>query len=181
MARPRSKRLVIDASLAGAAGGKKATHPTSKLCRDFLLAVLKICHQIVMTPEVRSEWKKNQSLFAQKWLASMTARKKVHKCPCSENADLRKQIKNQAATKKQAQAMLKDCHLLEAALETDKLIISLDETARQLFHGVGKHVGQLRSVVWVNPGKPDEAAQDWINRGAKSEKDRCLGLSKEKK
>jgi len=40
-----SKRLVIDADVARAAGGKDAKYPKPKHCRDFLEAVRVICHR----------------------------------------------------------------------------------------------------------------------------------------
>ncbi len=57
--RRRSKRLVVDASVAGAAGA--AEHALSKTSRDFLQEVLTICHQIVMTPRILAEWKRHRS------------------------------------------------------------------------------------------------------------------------
>jgi hypothetical protein len=42
-----SRRLVIDASVAHAAGDSKATVPIAKNCRDFLEAVLSICLRAV--------------------------------------------------------------------------------------------------------------------------------------
>ncbi|MGA9382780.1 MAG: hypothetical protein WBV73_28800 [Phormidium sp.] len=66
-----SKLLVIDASVARAAGGESAKSPTSKYCRDFLLAVLDISHRVVMTPDIRKEWDKHQSSFARTWLRTI--------------------------------------------------------------------------------------------------------------
>jgi hypothetical protein len=54
-------RLVIDASVARSSGDQGATYPTSVNCRDFLLAVLNICHQLVMTQDIKAEWDKHQS------------------------------------------------------------------------------------------------------------------------
>ena len=51
MADKVSKRLVIDASVARAAGGEDATYPISVSCRDFLKAVLDLSHRVVMTPD----------------------------------------------------------------------------------------------------------------------------------
>src|SRR5437660_6190664 len=72
-----SRRLVVDASVARAAGGEGATHPLSRQCRDCLLAMLHICHRIVMTAEIGAEWKRHRSRFAMTWLTSMEARRKV--------------------------------------------------------------------------------------------------------
>jgi len=68
-----SKRLVIDASVARSSGGEDATYPTSVHCRDFLQAVLDICHKFVMTPDIKQEWDKHQSIFALRWRRRMVA------------------------------------------------------------------------------------------------------------
>ena len=57
MDRAKSKRLVIDADVLHSAGGEEATHSTAKRCRDFLKAVLTICHRVVRTPDIDKEWK----------------------------------------------------------------------------------------------------------------------------
>src|SRR5215471_15279536 len=88
----RSKRLVIDASVARAAGGEDADSPTAKYCRDFLKAVLSICHHVVMTPEISEEWKQHQSRFTSQWRVSMEARKKVERIESALNRRFREKI-----------------------------------------------------------------------------------------
>ena len=56
MPQKKKRLLVIDASVARAAGGAEATAQVSRECRDFLSTVLTVCHQIVMTPEISEEW-----------------------------------------------------------------------------------------------------------------------------
>ena len=72
-------------------------------------------------------------------------------------------------------AMLKDMHLIEAALVSDKTVISLDETARNLFCEITDMVPQLKSIMWVNPTSEGEASIDWLRSGAKSNKKLQLG------
>jgi hypothetical protein len=67
---------VIDASIAHAAG-EVSMHPTSRNCREFLQAVLVICHRMVLTPRIQQEWSKHESRFARTWRKSMMARKKI--------------------------------------------------------------------------------------------------------
>lgn len=170
-----SRRLVIDASVAQSSGGEDATFPTSKHCRDFLKAVLSICHRIVLTPEIQAEWHKHQSNFARKWLVSMFARKKVEQAGSVMNQNLRDRIDAAAAeNEKTRAAMLKDVHLLEAALATDETIIALDEIVRELFAKASMSVGEIRNVVWVNTDKADEKSLAWLEGGAKAEKKRRL-------
>jgi hypothetical protein len=70
-----SRRIVVDASVARSAG--ETSHPDSTLCREFLLAMLKICHRVVLTPEIEREWRQHASRFSMRWLATMRSRRKA--------------------------------------------------------------------------------------------------------
>src|SRR3984957_2975155 len=113
-----SKRLVIDAPVASAPG--LTMNPDSRRCREALQAVLGISHRATMTPLLRLEWKRHQSLFARAWLAEMTSRAKVEGIADVRNEDLRAEAPATASAQK-------DLHLIEAALATDKIVISLDD------------------------------------------------------
>ena len=71
--------------------------------------------------------------------------------------------------------LLKDFHLIEAALQTDKTVISVDETVRLCFHTVAQRVHILKHIIWVNPCKDDELCIEWLHNGAESEQKRLLG------
>src|SRR5579884_2623105 len=125
MARTRSQTLVIDASVARAAGPEAAVHPTVKHCRDFLIAVLDVCHRTTFAPALTEEWKKHQSGFARQWRLSMFARKKIVQIDGLVNDELRRQLEGAAVDEKQKGAMLKDAHLIEAALAQGMRIAAL--------------------------------------------------------
>jgi hypothetical protein len=124
-----SKRLVIDASVARSAGGEEATYPTSVYCRDFLKAVLDICHKVVMTPDIREEWNKHESDFARAWRRRMVAKRKFEFLDIPVNDELWNKIDRIAGTDKQRTEMFKDLLLIEAAIATDRIVISLDDIA----------------------------------------------------
>ena len=86
-----------------------------------------------MTPAIRDEWDKHQSNFARKWRRSMMARKKLDLVNLEELEGLRQKIDLIDIPQASRTAMLKDCHLIEAAIATERRIISLDATARELF------------------------------------------------
>jgi hypothetical protein len=90
------------------------------------------------------------------------------------DAVLRKQIADTATDDESREAMLKDCRLLEAALTTDRSVVSLDETARHLFVNAARSVPQIRRLVWVNPTVPAERAENWLERGARPDEHRHL-------
>jgi len=171
-----SKRLVIDASVARSCGNENATFPTSKHCRDFLQEVLRICHRAVMTPEIKTEWDKHQSSFARKWKASMVAKKKLeYLSAISIDRTLRNRIDSAAESDKEREAMWKDILLIEAALMTDKIVVSIDEKARKPFSKAAAKVSELQAISWLNPDKLEETPLEWLAAGAKVEKKRLLG------
>ncbi len=176
MAARESNRLVIDASVARSAGGEEAAFPTSKRCRDFLKATLAVCHSAVLTSEVNEEWKRHRSAFARGCLVSMMARKKVHRIGSAVNDSLRSKIERVTASAKDREAMLKDFHLIEAAMATDRIVISLDKTVRRLFAVAARDVGELKSIAWVNPDQTEERPILWLGNGAKPDKKRLLGF-----
>src|ERR1700730_3874163 len=116
-----SKRLVIDASVAAAAG--QTIKPASRRCRECLLVVLKISHRLVMTPPLASEWDAHQSLFAARWRAEMRSRGKIVSLTSVLHESLRSQVPATGAVQK-------DLHLVEAALGVDRIVLSLDDNAR---------------------------------------------------
>ena len=165
-----SKRLVIDADVARAAGSETATHPRAEHCRDFLNAVLSLSHRMVMTEQINNEWKNHQSRFARRWRVSMDARKKIDRIDPPENAELQAKVTTTTNNENEIEVLQKDFHLLQAALVTDQTIISLDETVRQLFKQASQSVGEIRDIIWVNPDRTaEEQPIAWLQNGAPPE------------
>ena len=173
----KSRRLVIDASVARSSGGENATYPASKRCRDFLQATLEAGHQAVMTADIRDEWDRHQSGFARRWRVSMKARKRLCRADVTPNDKLRKKVERTATKESHRKAMLKDMHLIEAAKATDHVIVSLDEIVRTLFINAARSVTELRIVIWANPDKTEEGCIAWLHTGAKAERERQLGFA----
>lgn len=166
MKKSQSRILVIDASIARASGGKGAVHPKAADTRNFLVTVLQICHKAVMTPAVRDEWDKHQSNFARKWRSSMVAKKKLLLVDVPENDEIRNQVTSANIGQKQKNAMLKDCHLLEAAIANDFRVISLDDTVQELFKNE-LNFPEVNNVLWVNPTVEAQQILNWLCHGAK--------------
>ncbi len=174
MAKVVSAVLVIDCSIAHAAGPEGAEHPTSKHCRDFLFAVLRICHRIGMSPAVAEEWKRHRSGFARQWLVSMHARKKVVQIDAAEDVKLRKALVTTTKTETARDAMLKDAHLLEAAARSDKRIAALDDRVRRLFATTSQTYKPIQATCWVNPDTEFDSIIEWLEAGAPLDKAKHL-------
>lgn len=127
-----------------------------------------------MTSAIEAEWKKHESNFARTWRRFMMERRKLFFVAVDSGNDLRSRIEDVASSKKDREAMLKDCLLIEAAMATDQTIISLDEIVRRLFALASPNVRALREIVWVNPDNVDEQPVEWLRKGAKPERNRKL-------
>jgi len=160
--------------VARSAGGEGAIYPTLKHCRDFLQEVLQLPHRVVMSPPIQEEWNKHKSIFARTWLTSMVARRRVLYVGSASRDDLRPRLADCASNEKSHAAMLKDFHLVEAALATDRTVIALDEVVRRLFCGASSAIGELRTIVWANPDKEVEDVIQWLRDGAEPQSHRLL-------
>ena len=175
MAKKASRRLVIDTSVARAAGTEESTHPTGRNCREFLKAVLRVCHRLVMTADLAEEWAKHQSSFTRKWRVQMFARKKQVSPEPDPDASLDDAIGRLDVAHAERERMRKDCLLIEAALASDKSVVSLEESVRELFSAASRSVRALRQIVWVNPDRKQDQPLQWLEQGAHSEPKRMLG------
>jgi hypothetical protein len=149
-------RLVIDASVARAASTRIGSgDPRPGRCRSFLDAVYEICHGFVMTPELRDEWTRHESIYTAKWRHQMLGKGRNKKyrwlVPRPEVPDLLDRVLETAPTRQAREAVAKDLLLIEAALVTDRRIISCDDRAREHFRRAAEHIEELRGIIWANP------------------------------
>lgn len=174
---------MVDASVAGAAGGKTATAPASTRCRDFLLTLRQETEcRIVMQPKLKDEWDAHKSLFARTWLTAMVSRGRVIFDEVPPSNRMRREIESSAAAnQRDLKALRKDFHLVEAAIATDRTVVSLDETVRRLFKAAAQSVVAIKKVVWVNPSIAAEQPVKWLRNGAKPENARMLGYLERKR
>lgn len=156
-----SRRLVVDASVASAAG--QTLVPRSYRSREFLGEVLKISHRMVMTAALAAEWDRHQSLYAMRWRAEMRTRNKVVDITDVRNEEVRRQVAV-------SRAVQKDLHLIEAALATDRVVISLDDRAQAALC-----VEATREVTWVNAVAEGGHAIYWLRDGAPAKNEWKLG------
>jgi hypothetical protein len=172
------KCLVIDTDVARAPGGGTSQSIISRSCREFLSTLLEETeHKVVLTRDIQAEWNKHQSRATLVWRRTMIAQKRVCLIEVSSDEVLRQQIEQHAPTETKRQAMLKDVHLLEAACQADKAVVSMDEVVRGCFRELAHQVHQLKPIAWVNPCQEIETPLVWLREGAECEKERCLGFS----
>lgn len=174
MAKARSRLLVIDASIARAAG-ETSQHPTSQHCRAVLQCVLKVCHKVVMTEAITEEWNQHQSVFARRWRGSMMARKKVVMLQADRLRGLEERLTKATPDPSIQAIVIKDRLLVEAALCADERILSNDDRVRRQLREHISSLRELANIHWVNPCADDESAVSWLEQGAPDDRARQLG------
>ena len=174
MANQGSRRLVIDADVVHSAG--ETEHPISSACRRFLETVLDVGHHVVMTDAILAEWHDHMSRYSRRWRRQMYGRRRVYRIEKDEERDndLRSRI-DQAVHRDQRTIVAKDVHLIEAAIATDRLVTSRDESSRGVFKDASDQVSDLKQIVWVNPTCNNETPIEWLENGVRAEAHRLLG------
>ncbi len=179
---PTGYAIVVDASVARAAGDYAATDPVSVLCRESLSAIQEAGHCVVMSSPIRREWQKHHSHFAWRWLTLMASRRRILRLDDPINHRLRAEIR-QMAEPNIVPRVLKDAPLIEAALATDRRILSLNERERRHFQAIARQAApasesaKLRVILWANPGRPEEDVPRWLRAGAPDESARRLSAA----
>lgn len=171
----KSRCLVVDASVARAAGRLESPHPVGRRCRNFLMEVRGICHRMAWSPPIETEWQKHESIFAMSWRVSMMNLRKLVPVDIRSVTTLGDRITMTSVDPSVVAIVEKDFHLMEAAGATDMRIVSLDDNARGHFHSLIDIVPALARVLWVNPAIEDEQAVRWLQEGAPDERRRRLG------
>ena len=174
------KCLVIDTDIARAAGGGNKQREPSKSCRLFMDIMLDHTeHKVVLTRAIQEEWNNHQSIATLTWRRTMIAQKRICLIHAPADARLRQKVEECASSENKRKAMLKDIHLIEAAVQADKIVISMDETVRQCFREIIHNIRPLAFVAWVNPCIIEETPLDWLQNGAELERERLLGYRRE--
>ena len=170
-----SRRLVVDTNVARAASETKK--PISDACRRVMETMLSEQHKVVLSATQFQEWQKHQSLYSKGWLARMKSRKLWHVLAPEPDSGLAARAKKIACTAEVRQEIVKDLHLLENALATDKVVLSMETNVFRLFSEHKKVLKVPEPVAWVNPTDDIEACVAWIAGGAEVGKARCVPAS----
>lgn len=172
MAAP-GRRLVVDADVAQSAGESSAER--SRLCRELLSAIGSSLHRVVLSEKGDEEWRVHQSTYSRIWLRAMevsgqVVRVKAHLPPEIEAAVL------ELFESARRTGVAKDLHLIAAALETDRIVLSNEVRARRAMGEAARAVPDFATIHWANPTDPADSAIAWVADGARDEPSRQLGF-----
>lgn len=83
---------------------------------------------------------------------------------------MRETIESLELNDKEIAAIQKDIHLIEAAIVTDKTIISCDQALRDILAKAYQNLELIKELLYVNPTKESDEVMDWLRKGAIKEK-----------
>ena len=87
----------------------------------------------------------------------MFARKKVEHPPSTCDTNLHDRIEQLSLPEKDKKRLFKDIHLIEAALSSDKIIVSRDDRTRSLLLTISTELKKVKQLKWINPTQNDES------------------------
>lgn len=163
MARKFLRRLVVDACVLQSAGGRE--HPMSRACGRALDVIKETGHHVVLTPAIEAEWRRHPSNYSTLWRNTMRSRQRFHIIGDAPVPELRHLISEAPLDAAQRRTVLKDVHLLEAARQTDRAIISRDGTARDILRQVPR---LMDGLAWVHPVEHEDETCQWLRAGARA-------------
>jgi len=169
-------RLVIDACVAQSAGDEKPTAAEACNCRDMLLEVYKNKHKMVLTDFIIDEWNRHQSRWSFTWRTEMYKSSFFEYVRDCADGPLWQKIVLDMKNPFEVEQRHKDFGYIEAALVTDRTLISSDRKSRNAYSTIARTVTELRDIVYVNPCEPNDSPIGWIRNGAPSDDWRRLGF-----
>ncbi|AGP37620.1 hypothetical protein [Sorangium cellulosum] len=150
MTKKRAAAIVVDTSVARSCGKQGAADLHALACLDALIALRESGLMLAMSPALLAEWERHWSTFARRWFYKMRSSRRVRDVAPGQHGPTRKAARALLDTDAR-QAVAKDMLLVEAALASDRRVISLDEKVRRHFAVLAASVADLRSVHWANP------------------------------
>ncbi|EMP1653193.1 MULTISPECIES: hypothetical protein [Acinetobacter calcoaceticus/baumannii complex] len=139
-------KLIIDADIMRSAGTSE--HPVSSTSRNLLIKIKDEGLVAVYCPTLMQEWKKHRSNYARQWIVAMVSRKKLALVNVNIEAKL---FLESLADSKAKDIALKDAHLVDLAIATDKIIFSNDLNAKDAFSKLLDNRDNFNNIYWLSP------------------------------
>lgn len=170
------KALVVDASVARAAGEPSTvrTSPAPE-CTAALGAMRESSCMVAVSDRLKTEWDRHASGYAKKWLGNMIATKRVKRV-AGNWAHLASVLESSSDyPDRTAREVNKDLDVLNAAMQTDRRVLSLDGKQRVLLRKLCDEVPPLKALYWLSPC--ESGVIDWLRCGAPDDTSRTLSPS----
>lgn len=153
------QHAIVDACVAMAIGDPTVEQMANarKLIDALATGPVGVC----MTDALVAEWDKHASKFMKKWLAKMVSKGRTRHERDTRLSDYRRVLKGVDPTMGKA-AMLKDAHLVEAAILCRAGVLSLDDKQRRYLAGIVPLYPRVGRIQWFNPESDFSDCEAWL-------------------
>ncbi len=105
----------------------------------------------------------------------MNSRHKVILAESIQDDGFRLRLLRLASSESVRSEMEKDAHLIETAIQHDRIVLSRDEAMRQILREIAAEIREVAQILWANPEREDDGVLVWLEGGARVEAARRLG------
>ena len=126
-----------------------------------------------MTIEIKSQWDMVNSMIANQFISIMASRQRIEKLNSIKN-NIRVKFQNLNYPQNIKVPSERDIHLVEAALDVDKIVISKDKKARLNFCIISDDLEDIKGIMWADPTMIEENAIIWLKNGMPKDKNKNL-------
>lgn len=139
-------RLVVDADVACSAG-KREIEPTQS-CFQFLTELLDSKAITVFNPKLFQEWIDHASPFGNHALAELRSRGRISMLESNDLTEVLTLIRSELKESEGRRRLEKDSHVMDAALFTDRIIISNNNKERKLLRKLKEKLAFANQLEW---------------------------------
>ena len=169
MSQNGGKQIVIDACVASccSSGDIFDPHPehSGTHCRNCLMAIAQGGHFAVFNRKLMKEWDDHASRFARHWRVEMILTEKVLQNIEGEEYSYLLECACAVLTTEK-DALANDFHLVQSALATGQLIVSIERRFPQIVSVASKTIVVLALLYFANPDVEGDKCIRWIRDGA---------------
>lgn len=141
-------KFIVDADIIRSAGYSE--HPVSSTSRTILNEIKDSNSNAVYCSTLMKEWKKHRSTYSTKWIATMMSKKRLLFIASDIEA---KVFLENLENSKEKNIALKDVHLIDLAIASDKIIFSNDLNAKNAFSNLLDKRHNFKNIYWLSPKK----------------------------
>lgn len=146
----------------GGSAGSSAISYESWSCREFLILMLyNTEHKFAMTVDIKNQWDLVRSKIANQFLSIMSSKNRIETLDSISN-NIKIEFQNLELSQNIRVSLEKDIHLIEAALEVDKIVISKDKKARLNFCIISDDLNDIKRIMWANPTVIEDDTMSWL-------------------
>jgi hypothetical protein len=158
------EHAIVDACVAASVGNP--THEKFVGAREIIDYFSDGPVGVFMTDDLLAEWRRHASRFMKSWLANMVARGRTRHEKDKRISDFRKALLRVPENEGRV-AMLKDAHLVEAAIWFQLGVLSLDDKQRKYLQNLVQYYPLVGKVQWFNPASDQKMCMLWLQAGCR--------------